>query len=429
MQENINSILPEIENKIFTVRGLPVMLDSDLAKLYGVETKRINEAVKRNINRFPEWFMFQLTYTEWENLRFQFGTKSNAGDNASRSQIATLNEKNSLEVENLRSKNVTSRENDNEHENGLRFQIGTLESNKSDSLRSQNVTLEKINIEQENDSRSQKVSLNEKQHIESENLRSQTATSSNEEGNTSRFQFGTLNEKKDFKEEFLRSQFATLENQKGKHRKFLPYAFTEQGVAMLSAVLKSETAVIVSIQIMAAFVSLRKLHFQSAGLYQRLEIVEKKQIEADNHFNIIFSALEKKDKVPSQGIFFNGQIFDAYKFVADIIKSATISIILIDNYIDETTLALLSKRNTGVTAIIYSDHLSRNQIIDLQKLNAQYETIEIKKLKHNHDRFLIIDQKEMYHFGASLKDLGKKIFGFSKMDNEVGLMMDRLDIG
>jgi hypothetical protein len=426
MQENINSILPEIENKIFTVRGLSVMLDSDLANLYQVETKKLNQAVKRNINRFPEWFMFQMTFTEWENLRFQIGTSSNEGENASRSQIATLNDMKNVEQENLRSQIVTSSENDNKPENALRFQIGTLESKSSDSLRSQNVTLEKINIEQENDSRSQNVTLNEKQHIESENLRSQTATSSNEEGNTSRFQIGTLNEKKDFKEEFLRSQFATLENQKGKHRKFLPFAFTEQGVAMLSAVLKSETAVKVSIQIMAAFVTLRKLHYQSAGLYQRLEVVEKKQIKADNHFNKIFSALEKRDTIPAQGIFFNGQIFDAYKFVADIIKSATTSIILIDNYIDETTLALLSKRNAETKAIIYSEDLSRNQIIDLQKLNDQYETIEIIKLKHNHDRFLIIDEKEMYHFGASLKDLGKKIFAFSKMDNEVGLMLGRV---
>ncbi len=393
MQENINSIFTEIENKIFTVRGLPVMLDSDLAKLYGVETKRINEAVKRNISRFPEWFMFQLTYTEWENLRFQIGTSINERENASRSQIATLNDMKNVEQENLRSQIVTSSENDNKPENALRFQIGTLDSKSSDSLRSQIVTLEKKINEQEKDSRSQ---------------------------------FVTLNEKKDFKEEFLRSQIATLENQKGKHRKFLPFAFTEQGVAMLSAVLKSETAVKVSIQIMVAFVELRKLHYQSAGLYQRLELVEKKQIEADNHFNKIFSALEKRDTIPAQGIFFNGQIFEAYKFVADIIKSATTSIILIDNYIDETTLALLSKRNTGVTAIIYSDHLSRNQIIDLQKLNEQYESIEIRKLKHNHDRFLIIDEKEMYHFGASLKDLGKKIFGFSKMDNEVGLMLGRV---
>ena len=140
MHEDISSILPEIENRIFTIRGLSVMLDSDLAKLYGVETKYLNKVVKRNINRFPEWFMFQLTYTEWENLRFQFGTTSNAGDKASKSQIATLNEKNSLEVENLMSQIVTSSENDNEHESGLRFQIGTLDSNKSDSLRSQNVT-------------------------------------------------------------------------------------------------------------------------------------------------------------------------------------------------------------------------------------------------------------------------------------------------
>jgi len=359
MQENISSIFSEIENKIFTVRGLPVMLDSDLANLYRVETKYLNKVVKRNINRFPEWFMFQLTYTEWENLRFQIGTSSNEVENASRSQIVTLNEKKELK--------------------------------------------EKI-------------------------LRSQIATLENEEDNTSRFQIGTLNKNENLSEENLRSQIATSSVEYG-GRRYLPFAFTEQGVAMLSAVLKSETAVKVSIQIMAAFVALRKLHYQSAGLYQRLELVEKKQIEADNHFNKIFSALEKRDTIPAQGIFFNGQIFDAYKFVADIIKSATTSIILIDNYIDETTLALLSKRNTGIKAIIYSEHLSRNQIIDLQKLNAQYETIEIRKLKHNHDRFLIIDEKEMYHFGASLKDLGKKIFAFSKMDNEVGLMLGRVHAG
>jgi len=152
MHQDISSILPEIENRIFTIRGLSVMLDSDLAKLYGVETKRINEAVKRNISRFPEWFMFQLTFTEWENLRFQIGTPSNVGDNASRSQIATLNETKhkDKEVENLRSQIVTSSENDNEHERILRFQIGTLDSNKSDSLRSQNVTLEISSIIQLN---------------------------------------------------------------------------------------------------------------------------------------------------------------------------------------------------------------------------------------------------------------------------------------
>lgn len=364
------------------------MLDSDLAKLYGVGTKRINESVKRNISRFPDWFMFQLTYTEWENLKCQIGTPSDEGENASRSQIATLNETKRMEVENLR------------------FQIGTFESNKNDSLRSQFVTLEGINIEQEKDSRSQIVTLNEKRNIEEEILRSQIATSSYEKDNLSRFQIGTLKKTK-----------------RGHNLKYLPFTFTEQGVAMLSAILKSEMAVKVSIQIMAAFVALRKLHYQSAGLYQRLEVVEKKQIEADNYFNTIFTALEKRNAIPAQGIFFNGQIFDAYKFVADIIKSAKTSIILIDNYIDETTLALLSKKNTEVEAIIFSEQLSRNQIIDLQKSDAQYGKIAFKKLKNNHDRFLIIDRKEMYHFGASLKDLGKKIFAFSKMDNEILLIL------
>jgi PBP1b-binding outer membrane lipoprotein LpoB len=165
------------------------------------------------------------------------------------------------------------------------------------------------------------------------------------------------------------------------------------------------------------------LNNQYNGLFQRLEVVEKKQIEADNHFNTIFSALEKRNAIHAQGIFFNGQIFDAYKFVSDIIRSATTSIILIDIYIDESTLALLSKRNSGVEAIIFSEQWSRNQIIDLQKLNAQYGIITFKKLKNNHDRFLIIDREKMYHFGASLKDLGKKIFAFSNMDNETPLSL------
>ena len=176
MQENISSIFSEIENKIFTIRGLPVMLDSDLANLYRVETKYLNKVVKRNINRFPEWFMFQLTYTEWENLRFQIGTSSNEGENASRSQIATLNEMKHVEQDNLRSQFVTSSEKDNQQENALRFQIGTLESKSSDSLWSQNVTLEEINIEQEKDSRSQIVTLNEKKELKEEILRSQIAT-------------------------------------------------------------------------------------------------------------------------------------------------------------------------------------------------------------------------------------------------------------
>jgi len=291
MSNNVKLYEPTIENSILFIREKQVMLDRDLAIFYQTETRVIKQAVKRNLSRFPEDFIFEI---------------------------------NNLEAELLVSQNV----------------------------------------------------IPNKSHL----------------GGA------------------------------------LPLAFTEQGVAMLSSVLKTSTAVNVSIRLIRTFVALRKLNSQYNGLFQRIEIVEKKQIEADNHFNKIFSALEKKDTIPAHGIFFNGQIFDAYKFVADIIKLAKTSIILIDNYIDETTLALLSKKNDEVKAIIYIEQINRSQIIDLQKLNEQYTTIEIRKLKYNHDRFLIIDQQEMYHFGASLKDLGKKIFGFSKMDNEVGLMLEVLEV-
>ncbi len=253
---------------------------------------------------------------------------------------------------------------------------------------------------------------------------------SNDVGGRSRSQIATLNEEID--SESIRSQIATFrnddeikpihhkdlskKNNRGHNLKYLPFAFTEQGVAMLSAVLKSDTALKVSIEIMAAFVSLRKLHHQSAGLFQRLDRVEMKQLEADEQFNKIFNALEKKAAIPEQGIFYNGQIFDAYVFAATIIRKAETSIVLIDNYFDETTLSLLAKRNPDVHAMIYTESINQVQETDTLKLSEQYANIEIRKLKNNHDRLLIIDNKELYHLGASLKDLGKKLFAFSRMD-------------
>ncbi len=212
--------LLEIENKIYSVRGVQVMLDSDLAEMYDVETKVLNQAVKRNLERFPEDFRFQLTNKEHENLRSQI------------------------------------------------------------------VTLEGEDI----------------------NLKSQKVTSSTHGG-----------------------------------RRYLPYAFTEQGVAMLSAVLRSDTAVKISIHIIQAFVKMRKLIATNADIFQRLDKVEQKQIETDNKFEQIFKALEDKSIKPKQGIFYDGQVFDAYVFAADLIKTAKKSIILIDNYVDETVLQLFTK--------------------------------------------------------------------------------------
>ena len=290
--ENKPTIVPEeIRNLIYTIRDKQVMLDSDLARIYKVETKNLNKAVKRNINRFPVSFCFQLTEEEVENLRFQIGT-SNSGRGG---------------------------------------------------------------------------------------------------------------------------------------RRYLPYVFTEQGIAMLSAVLHSDMAVKVSIEIMNAFVEMRKMLTSNASLFHRLDNIELKQLQADQKFEEIFKALESDKLHVEKGIFYNGQIFDAYTFVSDIIRSAKSSIILLDNYVDDTVLTLLGKRNTNVTATIYTKRISNQLRLDLQRYNSQYPPIEVKIFTDAHDRFLIIDQTELYHIGASLKDLGKKWFAFSRMDIEVGRMLQILN--
>ncbi len=293
----------EIENRIQTIRGIQVMLDSDLAELYQVEVKVLNQAVGRNLNRFPENFRFQLE------------------------------------------------END--------FQI--LKSSSKNLVHS------------------------------------------------------------------LRSQIVTLKNGRGKHRKYLPYAFTEQGVAMLSAVLRSEIAVQVSIQIMQAFVSMRKFLLQNASVFQRLDHLELNQFQTDEKIERIFKALEVSQPAFDMGIFFDGQVFDAYTFVADLIKKAQKEIILIDNYVDESVLTLLTKRAKEVQATIYTKSISKSFQLDLEKHHAQYPEIQVKTFTQSHDRFLLIDGKELYHIGASLKDLGKKWFAFSRMDSMAEVVLSQLN--
>ena len=268
-----------LQTKIFTIRGVQVMIDRDLADLYHVEVKRLNEQVKRNTERFPENFRFQLIDNEKDEL------------------VANCD------------------------------------------------------------------------------------------------------------------RFESL-----KHSSNNPFVFTEQGVAMLSAVLRSDIAVNVSIQIINAFVEMRKVLNNSIGLLQRMEGIERKLIESDQKFEMVFKALEQKTNLPTQGIFFEGQLFDSYVFANELIKSAKSSIILIDNYLDESTLLMLSKRNSTCKAIIYTYRISAQLQLDLTRHNQQYSTIEIKQLRTSHDRFLIIDNKHLYHIGASLKDLGKKWFAFSRID-------------
>lgn len=286
-----------IEQLIYSARGKQVMLDFHLAEVYQVETKRLNEQVKRNNTRFPESFMFQLTQEEWDTLQSQIATANN------QSQIATSSQK---------------------------------------------------------------------------------------------------------------------------HRSKLPYVFTEQGVAMLSAVLKSDTAVAASIQIMDAFVKMRQVIYSNSLLQERLIRLESKQKETDKNFEKVFEALEKATPKPEKGIFFEGEVFDAYVLVSKFIKSATKSIVLIDNYVDESVLTLLSKRNKGVVATIYTQKIPAALKLDLNKHNKQYAPIEVKTLGNSHDRFLIIDEQHLYHIGASLKDLGKKWFAFSKMDTLVSEVLNKL---
>jgi hypothetical protein len=283
-----------IRNRIYAIRNVLVMLDSDLAEIYGVETRVFNQAVKRNIERFPEKFRFQLTDEEYENLR------------------------------------------------------------------------------------------------------SQIVISSSEHGG----------------------------------RRYLPYAFTEQGVSMLSAVLRSKTAIEVSIKIIDAFVQMRHFIRNNAEFFSRLDSVEQRQIrfemETTENFEKIFNALESGEQKPKQGIFFDGELFDAYTFVSGLVRSAERSIDLIDNYVDDTVLVMLSKRKEGVSATIYTQNITRQLKLDLRKHNSQYAPVEVKRMTVSHDRFLILDREQVYHIGASLKDLGKKWFAFSKMDKDGLKIVDRL---
>lgn len=219
--------------------------------------------------------------------------------------------------------------------------------------------------------------------------------------------------------ETIGSQIATLKKGKGQHRKYLPYAFTEQGISMLSAVLKSDTAIEISIKIIDSFVKMRKFLSLNAQVFTRLEKLEDWKMISDKNFEKLFLALEKNILKPKQGIFYNGQIFDAHVFISDIIKSAKKSIILIDNFIDETVFQLFTKRKKGIEVVFYTKKITKTLELDLKKFNSQHEKIFLKKFRDSHDRFLLIDHKKLYHTGASLKDLGKKWFAFSRMDSMV----------
>ncbi|MCK4979311.1 MAG: ORF6N domain-containing protein [Candidatus Delongbacteria bacterium] len=204
-------------------------------------------------------------------------------------------------------------------------------------------------------------------------------------------------------------------------------AFTEQGVAMLAGVLKSEIAVKISIQIIKAFVQMRRFINSNAQIFQRLDRVELKQIETDSKFEEVFSALENLEDIPKQGVFFDGQIFDAHKFVSDLFSSVKKSIVIIDNYIDVTILAYLSQLPKNTKVKIVTRSVSNKLKFDIEKFENQYFPVEVIIFKQSHDRFVIIDDKDVYHIGASLKDLGKKWFAFSKMDKSALDILNKIE--
>jgi hypothetical protein len=277
--DNIPTSSLDIKQKILSIRGEQVMVDRDLAEFYNVPTKRLNEQVKRNIERFPETFRFQLNSEEKNEL------------------VANCD------------------------------------------------------------------------------------------------------------------RFHNL-----KHSSVNPYVFTEQGVAMLAGILRSDTALRISIQIISAFVTMRRFLVNNASIFQRLDNLEYKQIQTDKKLDNVLNALQSNKKEQKQGIFFEGNIFDAYKFVSGLIRKAQKDITLIDNYIDETILTLFSKKKPDVNVKIYTRQITKALKLDVQKFNEQYPKLTVEKFERSHDRFLIIDNKDVYHFGASLKDLGKKWFAFSKFD-------------
>ena len=317
--------LENIENLIQVIRGKQVILDRDLARLYRVETFRLNEQVKRNIERFPEDFMFQLSKEEFENWKSQFAISNK--DEFSRSQIVTSNP-------------------------------------------------EDINM-------SSQIARTFETNMLSQNART---------------------------------------SPKKRPLSALPYAFTENGIAMLSSVLRSPIAIATNIQIMRAFTAMRRFIAANAQVFQRLEVIEHTQLslaahqeEADKKFEEIFRRLDDGSVTQKQGIFYDGQIFDAYVFITERVREAKKRIALIDNYIDESVFTILDKRPKGVKAKVYTKNLTPQLALDLEKHNAQYAPIEVEPFDRSHDRFLCIDDT-VYHIGASLKDLGKKWFAFAKME-------------
>ena len=219
--------------------------------------------------------------------------------------------------------------------------------------------------------------------------------------NSLRFQTGTLNK-----------------NGRGQHSKYLPYVYTEQGISMLAGVLKNDIAIKVSLNIIRAFIEMRKFIVNNGQVFERLTNVEYKLLEHDKKFDEIFNELQKNEENKfQQQIFYNGQIYDAYSLIVDIIKSAKNRVVIIDNYVDDSILKMLAKKENNVEVVILTSSNTNISKLDVTKFNKQYPTLKVATTNNFHDRFIVIDGTELYHCGASLKDLGKKCFAINKIED------------
>ena len=225
--------------------------------------------------------------------------------------------------------------------------------------------------------------------------------------------------------EILRCQTGILELEQGKYSKYLPYVYTEQGIAMLTSVLHTERAIAASISIMEAFVEMRHFIANNAALFERISKVELKQLEADKKFDQLFEYVNTHAET-NQKLFFDGQIYDAFSLLIELIQKAEQEIILIDGYVDVSTLNVLAKKKSGVAVTIYTFPKTKLTAQDVAAFNAQYPQLDVKYTNIFHDRFLILDRKTVYHIGASLKDAGKKCFGITLMKDAGSELMKKL---
>jgi len=395
-------------NKAITIREQEVIVDKDLAELCQIKTKVLNQAVKRNIERFSETDRFQLNNEDFLSLRSQKNNlrsqtvPSSFEHGGQRYPTFVFTKKGVKIVAEILKKDIQI---DSifykENEQGLILNNDDLRS-KIHNIRGEQVMLD--------------VDLAQLYQVETKRLNEQVKRNIDRFPKRFRFQL----EEAEFEElvinSNLRSQFATSSLEHG-GRRYLPFVFNEQGIAMLASVLNSKIAIHTSIKIIDTFVQMRKLIANNVTLFQRLGNIEQKLIandiksniqnkNANDKFDILFAALEAGNLKPKQGIFYNEEVFDAYAFVSDLIKQAVKSIILIDNYIDESVLTMFLKRNKNCELTIYTQKISEQLQLDLDKHNKQYDNITVKIFKHAHDSFLILDNKEIYHFGASLKNQG-----------------------